>query len=214
MPRPPRLRRRPPLVTLTVIALVLVVLATQGSTSTAPTRLSPVAGTSRYHPGPATPQRTPPTAPSPASQPARAPTTWQWPLPSHPRILRDFLPPPEPWLAGHRGTDLAAPPGTPVLAAGPGVVGYAGELAGRGVVVVLHPNGLRTTYLPVVASVRQGDPVTTGTRLGVVQDRPGHCHEPCLHWGLLRTDHYLDPLLLVGLGVVRLLPYWETRSPS
>jgi len=28
----------------------------------------------------------------------------------------------------------------------------------------------------------------------------------CLHWGLLQGDVYLDPLALLGLGRVRLLP--------
>ncbi|MGW6499168.1 peptidoglycan DD-metalloendopeptidase family protein [Nonomuraea angiospora] len=147
--------------------------------------------------------------------PARAsPSTWRWPLDGHPRVLRRFTPPPEPWLAGHRGIDLAAPPSTPVLAAGPGTVRFAGPVAGKGVVTVEHESGLRTTYLPVKASVRRGQPVAPGSTLGFVEASPGHCPESCLHWGLRRGTHYLDPLLLLGQATIRLLPFWhEDENP-
>jgi murein DD-endopeptidase MepM/ murein hydrolase activator NlpD len=74
------------------------------------------------------------------------------------------------------------------------------------VVTVLHPNGLRTTYLPLQPSVRRGQTVSGGEVIGVVQDVRGHCPADCLHWGLLREHLYLDPLLLLGYGQVRLLP--------
>ncbi|MFG1707667.1 peptidoglycan DD-metalloendopeptidase family protein [Nonomuraea sp. M3C6] len=141
--------------------------------------------------------------------PARAsPPAWRWPLDGHPRILRRFTPPPKPWLAGHRGLDLAAPTATPVLAAGPGTVRFAGPVAGKGVVTIEHPDGLRTTYLPVTASVRRGQPVTPGAKLGVIEATKDHCQESCLHWGLLRETLYLDPLLLLTQAPIRLLPYW------
>lgn len=128
-------------------------------------------------------------------------------------VARRFLPPPTPYGRGHRGADLAADAGAPVLAAGPGTVVYAGLLAGRGVVSVVHADGLRTTYEPVRAAVAVGAPVARGSPLGVLE--PGHrgCPRPaCLHWGLRRVvpgqrdEQYLDPLLLVGLGRPRLLP--------
>jgi hypothetical protein len=142
-----------------------------------------------------------------------APATWRWPLNGPPRILRRFAPPPEPWLTGHRGVDLAAPVATPVLAAGQGTIGYAGSVAGRGVVTVNHPGGLRTTYLPVAAAVRQGDPVSSGDHLGTVEPGSPHCPESCLHWGLRRSTAYLDPLLLLGQARIRLLPYWDAKPP-
>ncbi|MEU5867880.1 peptidoglycan DD-metalloendopeptidase family protein [Nonomuraea sp. NPDC047529] len=150
------------------------------------------------------------TAPVP---PARAtPPAWRWPLDGTPRILRRFAPPSAPWLAGHRGMDLAAPADTPVLAAGTGTVHYAGSVGGRGVVTIDHPSGLRTTYLPITASVKQGEPITMGARLGVVQAVQGHCQESCLHWGLIQSSRYLDPLLLLGHASIRLLPLWPTST--
>lgn len=126
-----------------------------------------------------------------------------------PRPSRLFTPPPERWLSGHRGVDLPATAGQEVLAAGEGVVTVARKVAGRGVVTVAHANGLRTTYLPVDAAVTEGQPVRTGEVLGTVGGADGHCPATCLHWGLLSGGLYLDPLLLMGLGQVRLLPTGE-----
>jgi murein DD-endopeptidase MepM/ murein hydrolase activator NlpD len=129
-----------------------------------------------------------------------------WPVPS-PLVVRAFDPPPEPWLAGHRGVDLAAPPGSPVLSAGPGTVVFAGRVSGRGVVSVAHADGLRTTYEPVEPVVRIGDALIPGQPLGTLSaGHPGCPAAACLHWGLRRGDAYLDPLALLGRGRVRLLP--------
>ncbi|TDE18962.1 M23 family metallopeptidase [Actinomadura sp. 6K520] len=138
---------------------------------------------------------------------------WRWPLgPPAPQVVRGFSPPASPWGPGHRGVDLAARPEQPVHAAGPGRVSYAGRLAGRGIVAIDH-GALRTTYLPVRPSVRVGGRVTSGTRIGVLEDGRSHCPTPCLHWGLRRGSLYLNPLDLVQRQV-RLLPLWHTPSPT
>jgi murein DD-endopeptidase MepM/ murein hydrolase activator NlpD len=137
---------------------------------------------------------------------------WEWPLAGARKVLRRFDPPPQRWLSGHRGADLAAQPGQEVHAAGAGRVQYVGVIAGRGVVTIVHDNGLRTTYLPVRASVRSGDSVAAGDVIGVLEDSGGHCPMSCLHLGLLQGDRYLDPLLLFGQGQVRLLPLWSVVS--
>lgn len=129
-----------------------------------------------------------------------------WPV-LPPQVVRRFDPPPQPWLAGHRGIDLAASPGSTVRAAGAGTVLFARVLAGRGVVVVAHSGGLRTTYEPVDVAVAVGDQVAAGDLLGAVTaGHPGCAVAACLHWGLRRGADYLDPLALLGLGRVRLLP--------
>jgi murein DD-endopeptidase MepM/ murein hydrolase activator NlpD len=139
---------------------------------------------------------------------------WCWPLRPDPEVLRAYDPPAHPWEAGHRGVDLAAHPGQAVYAAGPGRVGYARDLAGRGVVTVIHGRS-RTTYLPVRATVRPGQTVRAGARVGVVEDGLGHCGPvTCLHWGLRQGLAYLDPLILVGRAPVRLLPWWDVPELS
>jgi murein DD-endopeptidase MepM/ murein hydrolase activator NlpD len=122
-------------------------------------------------------------------------------------VLARFRPPPQRWAAGHRGVDLAAAPGDTVLAAGAGVVTFAGPLAGRGVVTVRH-GSLRTTYEPVTATVAVGDQVRAGAPIGTLAAGVSHCGgvPSCLHWGLRRGADYLDPLVLIGLARPILLP--------
>lgn len=131
---------------------------------------------------------------------------WGWPVAGSPPVVRTFAPPAVRYAAGHRGADLGATAGEPVLAAGAGWVSWAGLIAGRGVVVVTH-GAVRTTYEPVTASVPVGTAVALGEVVGTVQ--PGHlgCEaDACLHWGLRRGEEYLDPVRLVERGPVRLLP--------
>jgi murein DD-endopeptidase MepM/ murein hydrolase activator NlpD len=144
----------------------------------------------------------------PAPQAARsAAGPWSSPLPGEPVVTRPFSPPADPYGPGHRGVDLAAAPGSVIRAAGDGVVVFAGMVAGRPVVSIGHPGGLRTTYEPVTPSVAAGQPVARGSPIGVLL--PGHPGCPaaaCLHWGLRRGEVYLDPLLLLRPPRLRLLP--------
>ena len=132
---------------------------------------------------------------------------WRWPLDGDPTVVRPFDPPAQPWLPGHRGVDLAAPPGAVVRAAGAGVVRFSGLIAGRTVISVEHSGGLVTTYEPVTAPAPAGTTITTGQQIGLLS--AGHEGCPaiaCLHWGLRDGSGYLDPLSLLGHGRVRLLP--------
>lgn len=120
-----------------------------------------------------------------------------------PIVLRGFAPGPQPWSPGHRGVDVTGSgrtgSGVPVLAAGTGTVAFSGMVAGRGVVVIRHAGELRTTYEPVRADVAVGRQVVTGERIGSAQPGVRHCAQgPCLHWGALVGDHYLDPLSLLA----------------
>ena len=131
-----------------------------------------------------------------------------WPLGDPPVVDRGFEPPLSAYGAGHRGVDLRAAVGAPVLAAGSGQVSYAGLLAGRGVVTVTHPGGLRTTYEPLAVAVHVGQAVNGGDLLGHLTTGHTSCRADttCLHWGLLRGQSYLDPLSLVVPTRTRLLP--------
>src|SRR6266511_584083 len=134
-------------------------------------------------------------------------TSYRWPLDGRPAVVRPFAPPAQRWLPGHRGVDLAAAGGAVVRATGPGVVRFSGRVAGRGVVSVDHAGGLRTTYEPVLPTVRAGQRVGAGDQLGALDTgHPGCPVTVCLHWGLRIGETYLDPLSLLGRGRVRLLP--------
>ncbi|MBL3665649.1 M23 family metallopeptidase [Streptomyces sp. M2CJ-2] len=145
-----------------------------------------------------------------------------WPVGIRPRVLRGWEPPETRYGRGHRGVDLAAAPGTPVRAVAAGRVSYAGRVAGRGVVSVeLSGTGappLRTTYEPVLPSVEKGAEVAPGEVIGTVAATGSHCTAPCLHWGLLRADVYLNPLALLPPhllgGPSRLLPVLGVPLPE
>lgn len=141
-------------------------------------------------------------------------TGYVLPVAPPPLVLTPFAPPANRFGAGHRGVDLAAAEGSPVVAAGAGVVVFAGQLAGRGVVSIEHPGGLRTTYEPVTASVPAGASVATGAVIGVLDaGHPGCAPASCLHWGARLPDRvYLDPLSLLGPWRVRLLPWDRERG--
>ncbi|MFC4629833.1 murein hydrolase activator EnvC family protein [Promicromonospora alba] len=135
-------------------------------------------------------------------------------------VVRPFDAPEHEWGAGHRGVDLVAPEGSGVRSPGPGVVTFAGQVARRGVVVVTHQDGLRTSLEPVAASVPVGTAVVAGSAIGVVESSradgggttPNHCApRSCVHWGVRRGERYLDPLSLLTPQPIVLLPDPPTR---
>jgi len=140
---------------------------------------------------------------------------WAAPLPEPLTVTRPFDPPENPYGAGHRGVDLAGSPGQEVRAAGSGTVVYAGPLAGRGVISLQHQDGLRTTYEPVLSAVSAGVEVSLGQVIGTLEAGHAGCWaSACLHWGLKRGEVYLDPMLLLHQGPVRLLPRYGAGGPG
>ena len=152
-----------------------------------------------------------PRVPSPSTTGLpRTSARWQWPITPRPAVLRPFVRPSSQWGAGHRGVDLAGRAGTLVRAVAAGTVTHVGTIAGRPTLTVTHPDGLRSTYEPVRASVHQGDLVDAGDALGVLVPEGSHCLPvTCLHLGALRGPAYLDPLRLLEDVRVRLLPLWR-----
>src|SRR5665648_1174637 len=121
-------------------------------------------------------------------------------------VLRLFDAPAERWSSGHRGVDLAAGVGEVVRSPAAGVVSFSGTVVDRGVVTITHPDGLRSSLEPVVGAPVAGTTVGAGDQVGNVQ-RSGHCaREACVHWGIRRGQTYLDPLELLGVDPVVLLP--------
>jgi murein DD-endopeptidase MepM/ murein hydrolase activator NlpD len=145
----------------------------------------------------------------PAARPVAAAVSYAAPIGSPVMVVRRFVAPAGPYAAGHRGVDLSASPEQVVRAASEGEVRFSGMVAGRGVVVISHPDGVLTEYEPVTPAVSAGARVTRGQAVGRLHgSHPPCAANHCLHWAARRGDTYLDPLtLLGGLGGVRLLPW-------
>lgn len=116
----------------------------------------------------------------------------------------------------HNGLDLAAPTGTPVYAAGPGVVSYtmANHAINGNAVGISHSSGSigRTTYLHLSrVDVRKGQAVEAGQQIGLVGST-GRSTGPHLHFiARNRSGTAIDPApLLSAPGAARGLdlPLW------
>lgn len=108
-------------------------------------------------------------------------------------VQREFDPPASRYGPGHRGVDLAATPGEPVVAAIGGVVSFSGAVANIGWVTVDHGGGLSTTYGPLEPrAVTRGERISRGALLGFVADGAAH-----LDWGARLEGEYVDPLALL-----------------
>lgn len=115
-------------------------------------------------------------------------------------LVHDFTAPTVRWGAGHRGVDLRATSGSPVVAPQSGTVAFVGVVVDRPLVVVTHADGLRSTLEPVTSELSTGTVVGQGEVVGsLAVDAGTHCApDTCLHWGVRRGEEYVDPLALVG----------------
>ncbi|GAA1832505.1 M23 family metallopeptidase [Agromyces salentinus] len=121
---------------------------------------------------------------------------WTWPTPIPIRVLAPFRAPPTPYAAGHRGVDLRATQGEAIVAPAPGVVTFAGPVAGRPVISIDHGGGVVSSMEPIEASVAVGDRVAQGAAIGTVGDGE-HC-EDCIHLGVRIDGEYVSPMLFLG----------------
>lgn len=97
--------------------------------------------------------------------------------------------------AMHTGIDIRAPKGTPVKAAGDGLVLYAGWLRGYGQIVIIdHGKGISTVYAhQSQINVQEGDRVKTGTVIGRVGSS-GVSTGPHLHFEVRIQGKAQNPL--------------------
>src|SRR5947209_14047512 len=82
-------------------------------------------------------------------------------------VADPFRPPSNAYGPGNRGVDYATAPSTEVQAAADGEVVFAGQVGGTLHVVVLHGDGIRTSY-SFLSSIRvqRGDRVARGQVVG------------------------------------------------
>ena len=121
-----------------------------------------------------------------------------WPLPGHTYISCHFGEVDAFGNAGHRGTDIPAPEGTPVLAAHSGTVLVSGWNDSYGNQVLLDNGaGLSTRYAHMTATaVTAGETVTAGQVIGYVGST-GDSTGNHLHFEVMQGGVRVDPLSLV-----------------
>jgi murein DD-endopeptidase MepM/ murein hydrolase activator NlpD len=99
----------------------------------------------------------------------------------------------------HTGVDWATSPGTPILAAGTGVIEEAGRKGQYGNYVrIRHPNGYHTAYghmLRFRKGVVPGAKVRQGEIIGYVGST-GLASGPHLHYEVLINSRFVDPLAI------------------
>ena len=97
----------------------------------------------------------------------------------------------------HSGVDWATSPGTPILAAGSGVIQEAGRKGQYGNYIrIRHPNGYHTAYghmLRFRKGIARGDKVRQGEIIGYVGST-GLASGPHLHYEVLINSRFVDPL--------------------
>ena len=121
-----------------------------------------------------------------------------WPLPGHTYISCHFGEVDAFGNAGHRGTDIPAPEGTPILAAHSGTVLVSGWNDSYGNQVLLDNGaGLSTRYAHMTAiAVTAGEAVTAGQIIGYVGST-GDSTGFHLHFEVMQNGVRMNPLELV-----------------
>ncbi|HEX6349337.1 MAG TPA: peptidoglycan DD-metalloendopeptidase family protein [Candidatus Dormibacteraeota bacterium] len=112
-----------------------------------------------------------------------------------------FEPPLGQYAHFHTGVDLAAPDGTPVVAAADGIVVAVGSTVGGygNYVILAHGGGLQTLYGHLDRStVALGQYVTVGTPIGY-EGSTGFSTGPHLHFEVRLNEAVVDPALYITL---------------
>lgn len=123
--------------------------------------------------------------------------TFCWPAPSYTRISSEYGNRIHPTLGVtqfHNGLDMAAPHGSPILAAEGGVVIAASYNATMGnYIMINHGSGLYTIYMHASALyVSSGQTVSRGEKIAAVGST-GRSTGPHLHFSVRRNGSYVNP---------------------
>ena len=128
-----------------------------------------------------------------------AAAAWLWPVSGE--VITPYRNGADPYAAGqHRGIDIAAPIGTPVVAAAGGQILHSSTVGSSGLTVSVRTSeGVDTSYLHLSSvTVREGQTVAAGERLGAVGASGTRSAEvPHLHFGVRESGSrhaYRDPL--------------------
>ena len=120
-----------------------------------------------------------------------------WPAPKYTRISDDYGMRTHPTLGVqmmHNGIDMAAPSGSPILAAADGNVIAAAYSSSMGNYIMIdHGSDIITVYMHASAlNVSVGQEVSAGDRIGSVGST-GRSTGPHLHFGVRKNGTYVNP---------------------
>ena len=99
----------------------------------------------------------------------------------------------------HRGLDIAAAEGEPVIATNDGIIILAEEdlYYTGGTIMIEHGHGVKSIYAHMSrVDVKVDDVVFKSQRIGSVGST-GRSTGPHLHWGVMLLNTYVDPALLI-----------------
>lgn len=125
---------------------------------------------------------------------------WESPTGGAPKVAKEFQPPAERWLSGHRGVDLTVDWNGQIRAPADGKVTHVGTVVDRNTITIDHGDGLRSSFEPVDSDLKRGDRVHEGQVIGVLQNG-NHCMfsiRACVHWGVRWGEDYVNPLQFIG----------------
>ena len=128
---------------------------------------------------------------------------FKWPAPSYTRISDDYGNRTHPILGVqqfHNGVDMAAPGGSPILAAYDGKVVAAAYNASMGnYIMINHGGGLYTIYMHASALyVSTGETVTRGQKIAAV-GTTGRSTGNHLHFEVMVNGNRVNPISYIGL---------------
>lgn len=140
---------------------------------------------------------------------AAASAPWMWPVVG--AIIQGYDPPDDPYGAGHRGIDIAAPAGAVLVAPDDGVVSFAGPVGGRLFLSIDHGGGVVSTSSFLTSLlVRKGDTVVRAQPVATTGWGHAGATVPHLHFGVRLDGEYVDPFAYLGpasvVGLIRLAP--------
>ena len=126
-------------------------------------------------------------------------------------VINQYLGPETPYSAGHRGIDLPAVLGTPVVSPATGTVSFVGQVGYRNLISIQFGASNTASLEPVCSELTEGMTVTIGEPIGLLcegtPEYQWHCASTCLHFGTRNERGYFSPLALIGgLAPSRLVP--------
>ncbi len=126
-------------------------------------------------------------------------------------VINQYLGPETPYSAGHRGIDLPAELGTPIVSPASGTVSFVGKVGYRNLISIEFGASNTASLEPVCSELAEGMTVAIGEPIGLLCDAAPeyewHCPSYCLHFGTRNEQGYFSPLALIGgLAPSRLVP--------